>query len=151
MKVQNVGQFSQTIADFQFLPRPWSTKLAYLFLMGEFATVVFLLMGKHLLSFAFGLALLLLISFTIALLSALRRKIQTKCNCFGNNENSLGFANIWRNMGLIIVSGIGLWAMAGDLNMSLSILESLFITLSALVFVLVWVNLANIATLFRTT
>lgn len=84
--------------------------MALFFLSGEFAVVVLLFMGGQLLPLAFGLALLLLAAFTVALVSVLVRHIQTTCNCFGNSQKPVTYSDVWRNVGLSSVIAVGWWA-----------------------------------------
>jgi uncharacterized membrane protein YphA (DoxX/SURF4 family) len=108
-KVRDVGQFAATIGRFELLPRRWNKTAALLFLGGEAAVVVLLIAGGPLLPLAFALAGLLLLLFTLALLSALRRGIETSCNCFGASEKPLTYYDVGRNAGFIACSLLGWW------------------------------------------
>lgn len=108
-KVRDVAGFAQTITNFKLLPPRWSKGVAWIFLGGEAAVVVFLLIGGELLPLAFGLALVLLTTFTIALVSVLVRGIQTTCNCFGHSQKPVTYANVWRNVAVMSVSLSGWW------------------------------------------
>lgn len=149
-KARDVGQFAQTITNFKLLSPRWSRPLALLFLSAELAVVVLVLVDGRLLPLAFGLAFLLLIVFTIVLASTLARNIQTTCNCFGSSERLLDYADVWRNAGLVLVAGAGLWATGGvgDVDTSLTFIELLFMSIIAGAFALLWANLNDIVSMF---
>lgn len=152
MKVRDVNQFAQTIANFKLVPLRWERPLALLFLSGEAAVVVFLVIGGQLLPLALGLALLLLMAFTAALVLVLVRNIQTACNCFGSTQKIVSYVDVWRNAGLVLVSAIGLWAAGatGNVKVTLTLIELFLIAIIATIFVLLWTNLHDIVTLFQT-
>ncbi len=108
-KVGELPQFAQTISNFKLLPKHWSQRIARFFLTVELAIVMLLVIGGSLMPLAFGLALLLLVVFTIALISVLARHIQTACNCFGSSQKSVTYADVWRNVGLSSVIAVGWW------------------------------------------
>ena len=108
-KVRDVGQFAATIGRFDLLPRRWTQTAALLFLGGEAAVVILLIAGGPLLPLAFALATLLLLLFSLALLSVLRRGIETSCNCFGASEKPLTYYDVGRNAGFIACSLLGWW------------------------------------------
>jgi hypothetical protein len=58
----------------------------------------------------FGLALVLLIVFTIAIWRSLARGDRTPCRCFGASDTPLGPGHIGRNLALMAVAGSGLVA-----------------------------------------
>jgi hypothetical protein len=149
-KMRDVGQFTETIRKFDLLPRRWAGPAALLFLGGEAAVVALLILGGRLLPLAFGLATLLLVLFTLALLSALRRGLETSCHCFGASEKPLTYYDVGRNAGFILLAATGL-GMAGATNAmpSLAFIEHLFIFIIAAVFVLLWTNLREIAALLQ--
>jgi peroxiredoxin len=108
-KVRDVGQFTGTMRKFDLLPAGWAGPAAVLFLGGEAAVIVLLILGGRLLPLAFALAGLLLILFTLALVSALRRNIEMSCNCFGASEKPLTYHDVWRNVGFMACSVLGWW------------------------------------------
>lgn len=146
-------QFTQAVANFKLLPARWSRPVALLFLAGELAVVMLILAGGRFLPAAFGLALLLLAAFTVALVSILARNLQTACNCFGNSQKPVTYTDVWRNIGLVLVAATGLWVtrMASNTNTNMTFLELLLMAIVTGVFVLVWANLGDIVTLFQTT
>jgi peroxiredoxin len=108
-KARDIGQFAKTIGRFELLPRRWNKTAAWIFLGGEAAVVVLLIVGGPLLPLAFALAGLLLLLFTLALLSALRRNIETSCNCFGASEKLLTYYDVGRNAVFMACSVLGWW------------------------------------------
>jgi hypothetical protein len=108
-KARDTGQFAKTIGRFELLPRRWHKTAALLFLGGETAVVILLIAGGPLLPLAFALAGLLLLLFTLALLSALRRNIETSCHCFGSSDKPLTYYDVGRNAGFIACSLLGWW------------------------------------------
>ncbi|GIK56282.1 MAG: hypothetical protein BroJett015_19450 [Chloroflexota bacterium] len=151
-KARDVAGFAQTISRFDLLPQRWSYRLAMLFLGAELLVVILIMGGGPLLAPALGLALLLLVVFTMALASVLRRHLQAACNCFGHGHQPVTHADVWRNVGFILVAAGGLWAtqVAGGTGAGLTFIEVLLLTIIAGVFVLVWANLSDIMALFQT-
>jgi hypothetical protein len=149
-KVRDIDRFAQTIAHFKLVPLWWSRPLALLFLSGEAAVVILMIMGGSLLPLGFGLTLLLLLAFTVALMSVLARRIPTTCNCFGSDRKPVTHAEVWRNAGLLLLSTIGLWAAGtvSEATITLNGVERFLIVVVAAVFVLLWTNLREIVTLF---
>src|SRR5260370_37238522 len=78
-KARDIAQFQQAIVGFHLLSQRLSNLAALLFLGGEIAVVLLLLIGGPLLLPGFALALLLLLMFCAALASVLIRKLHTPC------------------------------------------------------------------------
>jgi len=150
-KVRNIQKFKQAILHFQLLPSHLSYPLAVLFLSGELAVVLFVIIGGPLLLPGFILATLLLLIFCGALASILVRRIQTACNCFGSNEKNVSYTDLWRNLGFILCASLGyetlIWTQGAPVR--LGGVEWLLTSLGALVFVLIWIELGEIVQLFR--
>jgi uncharacterized membrane protein YphA (DoxX/SURF4 family) len=151
MKVRDVNQFAQTITHFKLLSAHRSQPLALLFLTGELAVVLLLFIGGQLLPLAFGLALLLLATFTAALAFVLAHHIQTACNCFGSHQNPATFADVGRNVGLILIALFGIVASksAGQTGVQLTAVDSLLMAIAAAIFLFIWLNLRDIFQLFK--
>jgi uncharacterized membrane protein YphA (DoxX/SURF4 family) len=149
-KARDVGQFAETIDRFELLPWRWAKTAAWLFLGGEAAVVALIILGGRFLPFAFALAGLLLAVFSLALLSALRRGIETSCNCFGASDKPLTYYDVGRNTGFILLAATGLGMSGATSAMpALVFIELLFIFIVAAVFVLLWSNLSEIAALLQ--
>src|SRR5579871_6128532 len=82
-KMRDVAAFQQALYGFHLLSRRLSNLAALLFLGGEVAVVLLLLIGGPFLLYGFALAILLLLIFCMALASVLVRKLHTSCHCFG--------------------------------------------------------------------
>lgn len=150
-KARNLAQFQQAILGFRLLPRQVSNFAAFLFLGGECAVVVFMVIGGSLLLSGFILAILLLLLFCAALASVLIRRIHTACNCFGSSQKPITLVEIWRNLGFLLCAGGGcevlLWTRGAQ--GSLEGIGWLLIALGAGVFVIIWIQLGEIVQLFR--
>ncbi len=150
-KVRDIAQFRQTIRSFHILPQ-WLSKVAtVLFICGEVAVVLLILIGGPLLMLGFSLAISLLLVFCLALVSALVRRMHIFCNCFGASTKQISHFDVWRNAGLIIFALLGCAALAG-LNGGqghLSLTEWGLIGLGGVTFVALWLHLADIVQLFQ--
>jgi hypothetical protein len=148
-KARDMTPFAGTIGRFDLLPRRWSKTVALLFLGGEAAVVVLVIAGGRFLPLAFGLAGLLLSLFTVAVLLALRRNIVTSCNCFGATDKPLTYYDVGRNAGFIACSLLGWWSATQTLLAAQypGWLELALLSFLAAVFVIVWTQLNEIATL----
>lgn len=141
--------FAVSIGDFKLLPRRWSKILAWLFLCGELATIICITFGGNLLPFGFLLAMALLLIFSMALITALRRKVSMSCNCFGRTERHLSRYDVARNVFLILCSLVGLWMM-GSAQHNLAIGEIILLALMSTGLLLLITNLSDvIETLLR--
>lgn len=150
-KARNLARFRQTINSFRLLPERFSSGAALLFLLSEFAVVVLMLIGGPCLLPSFLLAALLLAIFCAALASVLARAIKTSCNCFGSSEQEVSGADLWRNGGLILCALCGcstqIWTKGNQV--SLNFLEWGLVALGASAFILIWLQLGEIARLFQ--
>lgn len=149
---QDIPQFMQTVARFDLLPKPLSKLAAIFFLSSEFAIVLLIILGGRFLTIAFASAALLLSLFAIALVSVLVRRIQTPCNCFGSSKRPVSVYDVWRNVGLTSLAGLGLWLLeASDAaEAHLAFGELVLVGLVAVAFVLLWINLGEVISLLRT-
>ena len=150
-KARDIGRFQQAISGFHLLSRSFSQFAAFLFLCGEIAVALFMLIGRSLLLYGFALAILLLLLFCAALASVLIRKMQTTCNCFGSSEKPVTPVDIWRNVGFLLCAGGGCEALiwTRGAQVSLEGIAWLFIALGAGAFVLIWTQLGEIVQIFR--
>ena len=148
-KIRRMGAFVQAIQRFRLLPVSLSAPAAVLFLCGGCLVVLCLGTGGSFLLPGFGLALLLLLLFSSALVSVIIRNIHASCNCFGSNEKEVTQTDLWRNAGFILctLGGCVVWKGAAQEALSL---EAWAVTgLGALVFVAIWLQLQEIVSLFR--
>jgi hypothetical protein len=157
-KILNISAFEQTITNFKMLPGHLSKPAAVLFLAGEIMVVILVTAGgmfgalqKMLLSLGFVLAGCLLLVFSIALISVLVRNIQTSCNCFGSSEKPASPFDVLRNVSFILCAAVG-WvvlSVIGNKGDDLTLLEWGIALCGAAIFVAVWMNLRDIAQVFR--
>lgn len=150
-KALDIVRFRQTIHSFNILPGQLSDIAALLFLCGEFAVVVLMLIGGSLLTLGFSLAIFLLLLFCIALVSVLARRIHTSCNCFGTSARQVSGFDVWRNAGFILcaLAGYAVLAWAKNTQVNLGLVEWVLTGLGAGVFVVIWIQLSEIVQLFR--
>ena len=111
--------------------------------------VLFVLGGKLLLP-GLLLALLLLLTFSGALISVLARRIQTSCNCFGSGEKQVTQVDIWRNAVLVLCTCGGcILALQGTEQWQPGVFTWLLIGGVATVFVLIASSFDDIVRLLR--
>jgi hypothetical protein len=150
-KASHLPQFKQTIVTFRLLPNQLSGIAALLFLAGEFSVVLLMIVGGSFLLPGFILAITLLTVFSGALVSVLIRKLRTSCNCFGPSEKPVTVSDLWRNLGFIgcALFGCVTQTWLRETNTTVSWLAWIPISLGALVFVVIWVQVGEITQLFR--
>lgn len=150
-KALNLAQFRQAISSFNLLPSWLSSIAAVLFLCSEFAVVILVILGGPLLAIGFSLAILLLLLFCIALVSVLVRRIRTSCNCFGPGAKQVSRSDVWRNIGFMLcaLGGWGGLVWTKDTLGNLGLLEWVLTGLGAGAFVVIWIQLGEIAQLFH--
>jgi uncharacterized membrane protein YphA (DoxX/SURF4 family) len=150
-KISDLASFEQTIHRFELLPRQFTRMAAFLFLAGEITVVILAILGNVFLPLAFLLAFLLLLIFSAALASALRRDIRTSCNCFGQSAKPISVYDLWRNAGFMLCALVGgaLVSTSEQVASSLNLIEWGFITAIAVAFVTIWIQLSDIVQLFR--
>jgi uncharacterized membrane protein YphA (DoxX/SURF4 family) len=150
-KVLNHTQFRQAVSNFHILPGRLSGVAAVLFLCGEFAVVVSVVIGGTFLLPGFYLAIFLLLLFCFALISVLHRHIRTSCNCFGSKNNSVSATDVLRNIGLITCAciGCGILVASHQVRGHLSLVEWGLLGLAATLFVTLWLHLREIVQVFQ--
>ena len=150
-KARDFAQFQRALLSFQLLSKRLSRLAALLFLGGESAVVLLIIIGGPVLLPGFALAILLLLIFCVALTLVLIRRLYISCHCFGSSNKPVTRVDIWRNVGFLLCAGGGcealLWTHGAQ--ESLAWMAWLFIALSAGVFVMIWIQLGEIVQLFR--
>ncbi|SRR5581483_3348967 len=152
-KAVRLAQFKQTITDFHVLPSKLSSLTAFLLLLGEFSVVILMAIGGDLLLPGFILASTLLIIFCSALVSVLLRRLHTSCNCFGINNKPVTVSDLWRNLGFVscALGGCIVQTWLPSTREILGGLEWILISSTALIFVMIWIQLGEITQLFTGT
>lgn len=108
-KARSPTQFAQTISSFRLLPKPLVKYAAVLLVSGEAGVVLLMVLGNQFLPAGFGLSVLLLTVFTLAILSALARNLRISCNCFGPANKPISRLDVARDVGLLGCALIGWW------------------------------------------
>ncbi|NOK58998.1 MAG: hypothetical protein GFH25_541218n29 [Chloroflexi bacterium AL-N10] len=151
-KMHNVNGFRESIIDFRLVPSQWAGAIAWGFLISEALVVVFVLLGGTALLIGMGLAASLLLLFAVALTVVIWRKQRVHCNCFGRNTQWVSPYDVIRNIVLICCALYGFVlanTVAGHNTFSLSIAEIVLVLASAVSFVALVTNLADIIETLR--
>ena len=152
-KATSRAAFERAIRDLRLVP-PRLTKPVALGVLAAESTVVALIVlggivpGTALLRAGFLLALGLLVLFTAVLISTLARRLVTSCACFGATTKPVSGWDVVRNGGLLLCAGAGYWS-AGEPPAALPLAEGGLVVVVAVIFVLIWVQLGEIAQVFK--
>ncbi len=146
-KVRGVTSFQQTVIQFKLFPASWSRLIAIVFLGSELAVALAMLAGGKFLAWGYLAGGLLLVAFSAALVSVLVRKIDTSCNCFGSSKERVSSYDIVRNAGFLLC------ALGGYLTLTIrkenmAVLAYGLAFVAAVVFVIIWINLKPLISLF---
>lgn len=150
-KVRNIVAFKRAIARFGIIPQFLSRTVAYLVLAGEAVVVLLAVAGGPALLLSFALASVLLLVFSVVLVRSLLSHADVVCNCFGEGESRVTYANVWRNAALVLCSLTG-WALLardgarGGLD---SVVVWALVAPPSTIFALVWTQVGMVASLFR--
>jgi hypothetical protein len=152
-KALALEEFTVALQGFQLVSPRYQPAVAGLVLAGELLSSVLLLLGGALTLAGFGLALLLLLGFTLGLASVLRRGMLVHCHCFGRAAQPVSRVDIVRNIGLLAWAGAGAgaYALVPAPRTPVSLVTWGLLALAALAFVAVWTQLGEIARLFQTS
>ncbi len=155
-KATNRAAFERTIGDLRLVPQRLTQPLALAVLAAESAVVVLIVLGgivpgTALLRAGFLLALGLLVLFTAVLLSALVRRLATACACFGATTKPVSGWDVVRNGGLLLCAGAGYWSAGAPTAAlhPLPLAEWGLVAIVAVIFVLIGVQLGEIAQVFK--
>lgn len=150
-KVKNISAFDQAIVNFRLLPQRLNWVFSRIFLFGELMIVVCLVLGGNLLLVGFSLSIILLSGFSVALMSVLTRKLQIPCNCFGTSKSIVSIYDVWRNIGLIVLTSLGwaILALANNQYVTPTLIGGLLSALVAVVFSSIWLHLGDIIHIFK--
>jgi hypothetical protein len=103
--------FSLSLRRMRIVPPAWVTPVAAMVVAAEALTVALLAIPGTALGFA--LAIVLLGSFTAAIVAVLSRGITEPCPCFGPKAAPLGWEHLGRNVFLLAVAVLGGLAGSG--------------------------------------
>ncbi len=150
-KVLDIPAFTQAIGRFHILPERTNQLAALLFLSGELTVIVLMILGGRLLEPGFGLAIFLLLTFCMALVSALVKRVSISCNCFGPNEKPVSLYDVWRNVGFILcaLGGWGTLVVVSPVRGGLGVMDWVLVAPPAAAFVAIWTQIESIVRLFR--
>ncbi|MDE2994195.1 MAG: hypothetical protein OXU67_09965 [Chloroflexota bacterium] len=155
-KATNRAAFERTIGDLRLVPQRLTQPLALAVLAAESAVVVLIVLGglvpgTALLRAGFLLALGLLVLFTAVLLSTLARRLTTSCACFGATTKPVSGWDVVRNGGLLLCAGAGYWSAVEPTAAlhPLPLAEWGLVAIVAVIFVLIGVQLGEIAQVFK--
>lgn len=150
-KVRDVPQFVRSIAQFDILPQPVRMSSAVLVIVCECAVALAMLIGGSLVRIGFVLAVVLLVMFSVVLLSTLRRRISVSCNCFGANKQVVSFVDVGRNVCLIVCAcgGYAVSFATGGEQIGLSVIEWGLAFVIAAFFSMIVINIREIVSLFQ--
>jgi uncharacterized membrane protein YphA (DoxX/SURF4 family) len=148
-KLRDMRAFEQALESFRVLPAGLARVSAYLFVIGELTVVALMLLGGRFLLPGFGLGVLLLLIFSIALLSVLVRRLDTPCNCFGPSDKPVSYFDLLRNAGLIGCALLGWISLPGG-QTSLGVAEIALLGLMAVTISTLWIHIGELAESFRT-
>lgn len=103
-KLGNMEAFALAISKYELLPAAWSNVVAAFFVWSEIAVAVLLLTGAAIR----GAALVtgaMLVTFIIAVLTAMARGLEIDCGCFapdsGAEPEQVGWPKIFENLALL--------------------------------------------------
>lgn len=154
-KVRNFAAFKEAIMRFAILPQRLVLPASCLALVSELSVVTLLIAGHVWAQAGFVLATALLLVFSVAMISVLRRGINTSCNCFGHSDRNLSSVEVWRNLGLLCLAltcVVGNFEMSHDLPSRVMHADAAFSVLMSAVAVactLVVLNLSDLVELVR--
>lgn len=146
-KLNGWPAFKQGISKFGIIPKSAITPAAYLVVTAEATVVAMMLLGRGFLTPGFLISTLLLLSFSIALVSVLARRLRVPCNCFGTSTTPVSRYDIVRNAGLLACVLAG-WLLSTTKPANLEAAELLLLGLIAVTLSFVWTRLGELARLF---
>ena len=145
-KVSNIAALQHTIAQLFTLPSQIYRLAALLILGIELMIVVLVTIGGQLLIYSFALAILLLITFTLTLIFALRGSKPISCNCFGARSLPISRIEVFRNLGLLTCAVSGLKASVDSSDLAGDASGTAWITIGfiAVATVAIWTHLSEL-------
>lgn len=148
-KLRDFSAFKASVENFRLLPKALVLPVAILGILFEITVILFIVLGNQFLLIGFGIALMLLLIFTIALISLLIRNIKVSCNCFGKTKDPVSGYDVVRNIVFIACALAGLFASIQAVATNMTYVEIGMLMLFAFIFTLLNINLSQIAALFK--
>lgn len=148
-KARTLGTFRAAVAGFGVLPRRAERPAAVGTVAAEALVVALVALGGGWTAAGFVLALVLLVVFSAVLASALRRKAEVACNCFGASERQVSWYDLARNGCLATCCAGGLASWAASIGGRPELALTVALSLMAATFVALVSNLADIVELLR--
>ena len=147
-KARDRAAFVEAVAEFDLLPRSAAAPIAWLVLAGEVAVMALMITTGSLLRVGFSLAFLMLVAFSAALASALKRELVISCHCFGDSGAEISPSHLVRNAGFVACA-LGGMILSVAHSTPLGIWELCLVVLATTVFVALWSQLDQVVSLLR--
>lgn len=150
-KVFDINEYVSSIRRFNIIPLRFSKIAAVIFTLLEGLIVLLLISDINFQLIGFGIAFVVLLTFTFAIGSALMRGMRISCNCFGSSETRISSYDILRNLLFIIFTVIGAALLIDDRNTleNIFLIEGIIVSFWAIAFIVISTHLSNIASLFQ--
>jgi len=103
-KLRRPGDTVRGISRLRVLPAQLSIAVLAAVVCGELSVAAAMLLGGPLLRPGFLLAVILLVAFTVVIMSVLRRHLVTSCSCFGATDRPITYFDVVRNCVLLIAA-----------------------------------------------
>lgn len=148
-KATAMAPFRTALADFGVLPQRLIGAAAITTVGAEALVVALVAVGRQPAVAGLCLGLALLVVFSATLITALRRKAEVSCNCFGPGDRKVSWYDLARNavLGMCCVAGFLGYGQSSAWHPSVA--EVSLLGLMAAVLVTVAVNLEDIAEVLR--
>lgn len=150
-KIMNLETFARSVSAFRLLPQTWVRPLVNTFLIAEFIVTTLCIIGGEYISVGFFAAIILLTSFSVALIISLIRKRRISCNCFGPTQEIISPLHVLRNSFLILLSTLALYWIVQDTlpTRQLEWIEALIVILMAMVIFIFTINVGTLSKLIQ--
>lgn len=150
-KIRALPAFASTIATFRILPASLSMPAAFVLTALEAVVSLSMFASGTLLTIGFVTAIVLLVTFSAALNSVIRRGIHTTCTCFGASASPVSAIQLWRNAGFLVcaVGGAVTQTLLTDAAAPIGLAGWALVGFAAILFVFVWLQLDLVTQLLR--
>lgn len=150
-KVFDINNYVNSIKRFNIIPSRFSKIAAVIFTLLECSIVLLLISDVDFQLIGFGIAFVVLLTFTFAIGSALMRGMRISCNCFGSSETRISSYDIFRNILFIILTLIGAVLLIDGRNTleNIVLVEAIIVSFWAIAFIMISTHLSNVSSLFQ--